>query len=133
MLVPIIEEFNAHPGTGPAQHVGADICSCFTMIKHLLVMQAWAFLRGCARHPVAGLAVPRGRTQAKARPFMLTATSRNMISLSLDNIEDIIRHHLGNGWFLFGGLLMRQIEGLPMGSGLACALTRMVLIFLDIL
>ena len=55
------------------------------------------------------------------------------MSFSLEELEAIIRHQLLTGWFMLGNLVMKQIEGLPMGSGLGTALARMVLVFLDVL
>ena len=67
-------------------------------------------------------------------PAMMDPAARNnMISLTIDDLENIIIHHLATGWFLFGNTVARQIEGLPMGSSLGSGLTRMVLIFLDII
>ena len=43
-----------------------------------------------------------------------------------------LRHHLVSGWFRLGSLIIKQVEGLPMGNGLASALTRMVLVYHDV-
>ena len=53
--------------------------------------------------------------------------------LYASDIDAVIKHHLRSGWFSLGGRIGREIEGLPMGSALAGALTRMTLIFYDII
>ena len=52
--------------------------------------------------------------------------------ISLTDLELLIDHELESGWFLLGVLICRQHAGLPMGSPWGGALTRLVLIYCDI-
>jgi hypothetical protein len=54
------------------------------------------------------------------------------VSFTVADLNAIILHHLVSAWFAFGTTLVQQVDGLAMGSALACALTRMVLVFLDV-
>ena len=50
----------------------------------------------------------------------------------MEHIEAIIMHYLTTAFFLLGVTVGQEIEGLAMGSALGGAVTRMVLIFLDL-
>ena len=45
-VIPLVRSFNDSPGVGPVRRVGGDITSCFTNIKHELVLEAWRYYRG---------------------------------------------------------------------------------------
>jgi len=131
---PSVEEFNSMGSTPHASgKVGGDIVSCFTNIPHHLVHTAWHFYRSCMADNVDSISAPKRHRRGRARPGAVTACLAHLfVNLMADDMEAVIVHHLRTGWFTLGGLLGREIEGLPMGSALAGALTRMVLIYCDI-
>ena len=132
-LVKLLEQFNKQVAVGRAHGIGGDLVSCFTNIPHTLVLQAWCYYNAILIKMLIGFSAPRRRGHGKVRPFMSSDSSRQLINLTPDNIDKLLRHHLLTAWFKCGSLMIKQIEGLPMGSGLASALTRMVLVYLDVI
>ena len=54
------------------------------------------------------------------------------MTITIDDIDVLIRHHLHTGFFMLGELVGMEVEGLAMGSPMGSALTRMALIFCDL-
>ena len=131
-LVAALNEYIAQPCT--AGMVAGDISSCFTNIKHEYVRAAWAFYKSVLQDRAPCISAPKRHRRGSVRLGEVSKfIAASFVTFHLDDLEAVILHHLRSGWFLLGSLLGREIEGLPMGSALAGALTRMVLIFFDIL
>lgn len=128
---PLIQQFNEYEGFGVVHRMGSDLSSCFTYIKHALVDTAWRMFRSCLESHLPGMSAPRHR-RGHTCPFFRPLDIRHMVNFTFDEIEEVIFNHLHTAFFLVGKLVVRQTGGLPMGSHLAPALTRMVLIYLDI-
>ena len=127
-LVPtLVKEFNDIATCGQVDVLGSDISSCLTNITHTLALSAWDFYCACLRTRVQAISAPkRGRKGMNTPRAYSPGTRNHLLTLTIEQIGIIIMHHLATGWFLLGTLAMRQIEGLPMGSALGSALTRMV-------
>ena len=123
----------AGPALGTGGKVGGDVASCFSSIKHTMVLAACFFFRKCLVSVGPCVSTPKRHRKGRVRPGPVPRYQQSLyVMLYASDIDSVIKHHLRSGWLSLGGRIGRGIDGLPMGSTLAGALTRMTLIFYDI-
>jgi hypothetical protein len=134
-FLPLVSCFNRGvAGSCSSGIVAGDIASCFTNIKHVHVRSAWHFYKTFLLDRAPRISAPKRHRKGTVRLGDVTQSLAGFfITFDLDDLEAIIEHHLQTGWFRLGTTLGREVEGLPMGSAIAGALTRMVLIYFDIM
>jgi hypothetical protein len=132
-FVILVRDFNRLPPHGRVHSSGGDLESCFTNIPHQLVWSAWNFTREIIAGSFTSVIAPkRGRKGLCRTSHEDSGPKDFFLVFSLTDLEILIDHELESGWFLLGLLVCRQVAGLPMGSPWGGALTRLVLIYCDI-
>lgn len=132
-FLPLVRDFDRRPPHGRIHSSGADLVSCFTNMPHSLVRSAWLFVRQCIGPRFSSLAAPRrGRVGTCRISNEASGIRGAFLVLTLADIEILLEHELACGWFMLGGLVGRQVEGLPMGSSWGGALKRLALIYCDV-
>ncbi|CAK0900405.1 unnamed protein product, partial [Prorocentrum cordatum] len=132
-LLPLLERFSELAPHGPVQKYGSDLTDCFTNIPHCLVRRAWAFYQEVlAARDTSAIAAPRRRGFARTLPFEPPRASPLHVVFRPADLTAAIEHSLANLWLAVGTLVGRATDGLAMGSSLAGAFTRMVLIYCDV-
>ncbi|CAK0858357.1 unnamed protein product [Prorocentrum cordatum] len=112
---------------------GSDITNCFSNIPHPLVRRAWHYYRSVLTAlDIVLISAPRRRGQGRCLPHAAPPSSRQYLEFNLADMEASIEHSLKHLWLAVGSLIGRAIDGLAMGSSLAGALTRMVLVYADV-
>ncbi|CAK0794476.1 unnamed protein product [Prorocentrum cordatum] len=133
LLLPLLERFSELAPHGPVQKYGSDLTACFTNIPHCLVRRAWAFYQEVlTARDISAIAAPRRRGFARTLPFEPPRASPLHVVFRPADLTAAIGHSLANLWLAVGTLVGRAFDGLAMGSSLAGALTRMVLIYCDV-
>ncbi|CAK0879436.1 unnamed protein product, partial [Prorocentrum cordatum] len=132
-LLPLLERFSELAPRGPVQKYGTDLTDCFTNIPHCLERRAWAFYQEVlAARDISAIAAPRRRGSARTLPLEPPRASPLHVVFRPADLTAAIEHSLANLWLAVGTLVGRATDGLAMGSSLAGALTRMVLIYCDV-
>ena len=78
------------------------------------------------------ISAPRRRGQGRCLPHTTPPSSHHYLEFSLADSEASIEHSLKHMWLAVSSMIGRAIHGLAMGSSLAGALTRMVLVHSDV-
>ena len=133
-VLTLLSRFNELPPHGPVRKSGSDLVDCFTNIPHQLVRDAWVFYREVLNERGVGfITAPRRRGTGSCVPYEPPRASPQRVTFSISDLTAAIEHSLANLWLAVGCLVGRATDGLAMGSSLAGALTRMTLIYCDII
>eukprot|EP00959_Pyramimonas_sp_CCMP1952_P393057 8235811-Pyramimonas_sp.AAC.1 len=102
-------------------------------MPHELIVRAWSFYRSTLQGSIQAIRVARrGRRAVSSAGAPPSRVHGQCMTITIDDIDVLIRHHLFTGFFMLGELVGMEVEGLAMGSPMGSALTRMALIFCDL-